>query len=483
MRLKELIKGLNLESSNMRDIEVNGIYSDSKSVSAGAIFVAVKGARADGNVFIDEAVNKGAVAIFTEENINRNDVIILKSFDFSKDLSLLCDNFYQKPSDSMKMIGITGTNGKTTTSYILKGIFSNIEKTGLIGTICHFIGDEKIDAQNTTPDALTLRKLLYRMKNENVKTAIMEVSSHGLKLNRVYNLSYDAVVFTNLTQDHLDFHITMEDYLQSKLILFSMIKRGGVAIINGDDKYAKYFIDVPGDFKKAVFGIRGKEQEWKIDIKGISMKGSSFLLYRNEKESFEINTPLVGDHNIYNTAAAFLTAFYLGADMKSIVKGISSPPVVKGRFEKISDKRGFNVIIDYAHTPDALERVIKTAKRLTTGRIITLFGCGGDRDKTKRPIMGKIATHLSDLAIITSDNPRTENPQAIINDILAGISETNYIIEINRAHAIKRSIETAQKGDTVIIAGKGHENYQIVGTKKFAFDDRENALLHMKEEK
>jgi len=467
----------------MTDTDINSICSDSKSVSAGSIFVAVKGSRTNGNMFIDEAVKRGAAAIFTEEHVNRNDVIVLQSSEFSKDLSILCDNFYKKPSDFMRMIGITGTNGKTTTSYILKGIFSNIEKTGLIGTISHFIGDEKINALNTTPDALTLRKLLFRMKNENVKTAIMEVSSHGLKLNRVYNLSYDAAVFTNLTQDHLDFHITMEDYLQSKLMLFSMIKKGGTAVINGDDKYAKYFIDASEGLKKAVFGIRGKEQEWKIDIKGISMKGSSFVLYKNEKESFEINTPLVGDHNIYNTAAAFLTAYCLGADMTSIVKGISSPPVVKGRFEKIADKRGFNVIIDYAHTPDALERVIKTAKRLTTGRVITLFVCGGDRDKTKRPIMGKIATHLSDLAVITSDNPRTEDPQTIINDILAGVSENNYIVEINRAHAIKRAIETAQKGDTVIIAGKGHEDYQIIGTKKFTFDDRENALLHMKEEK
>lgn len=483
MNLAEITKGLDVEITGDARTEISDIFSDSRAVTPGSLFAAVRGSREDGNRFVRDAVKKGAAAVFTDENIDDPGVPVIKSSSFQKELALLCDNFYSRPADSMRMIAITGTNGKTTTSYILRGILSKSEKTGLIGTICHYIGDNRIDAQNTTPDSLTLRKLLNSMRQEGVKSVIMEVSSHGLKLDRVYGLSFDAAVFTNLTQDHLDFHNTMEDYLNSKLMLFSMLRDKGAAVINGDDRYAEKFIEASSPHRQAVFGIRESRAEWKINIRKISMKGSSFTLCSSGGESFELDTPLVGDHNIYNTAAAFLTAYMLGTDAKEAALYCSDPPPVRGRFEKIADKRGFNVIIDYAHTPDALERVIKTAKRLTEGRVITLFGCGGDRDKSKRPIMGKIATHLSDIAIITSDNPRTENPNSIIDEILTGVSENNYTVEINRAHAIKYAIDIAQKGDTVIIAGKGHEDYQIIGTKKFHFDDRENALIHMKEAK
>ncbi|MDY6787934.1 MAG: UDP-N-acetylmuramoyl-L-alanyl-D-glutamate--2,6-diaminopimelate ligase, partial [candidate division WOR-3 bacterium] len=403
------------------------------------------------------------------------------SSNIRRDTAIITRRFYNKPDEKMCITGITGTNGKTTTSYLLKHIFSREAETGLIGTIRHMIGPRIIEAVNTTPDPPVIYNLMNEMVKAGCKYCVMEVSSHGLKLDRVYGLNFDSVIFTNLTRDHLDFHKTMEDYKQSKLKLFNMMKNTGFAVVNADDSHAVDFIGSASENPVYTFGLRKRDVLWTIDIKRISMGGSRFILSNNtEGLSFEIDIRIIGDYNIYNAAAAFITAYYTGIDPQTIISSLADAGNIEGRFEKFRDRRGFYVIVDYAHTPDALERVLKTVKRLTHGKVIAVFGCGGDRDKSKRPIMGKIATHYSDMTIITSDNPRTENPINIIQDIESGIKEKNYFIEPNRKKAIKRALEHAKPEDTVIVAGKGHETYQIIGSRTIHFDDREEIRRYLR---
>ncbi len=480
MKLKELIKNIDIQTKNFTNEEIKYISYNSKDIKKNTLFIAIKGTHADGNEYIDSAIKKGAVAVLTERKDIEKNIPVLISKNINDDMSVIARKFYNYPDKNINIIGITGTNGKTTTSYILRNIYSQLYKTAVIGTIKHIIGKKIINASNTTPDALILAQLFNEMNKKNVHTAIMEVSSHALKLNRVKGMEFDVAIFTNLTQDHMDFHKTISDYKKSKIKLFQMLKKNGFAVINIDDKHSKDFIKGTNN-KVYTVGLRNKNANWTIEIKGLSMFGSKFILHNNiDKKDFELEINLIGDYNLYNTSLAFITAYYQGIDPKVIIKGIKKTKAIDGRFEKFTDKRGFNVVVDYAHTPDALDRVIKTAKRLTHGKIITVFGCGGDRDQKKRPIMGKIASHYSDLVIITSDNPRTEDPQKIINDIVKGINENNYIIEINRRVAIKKAIKIAKKDDTVIIAGKGHEDYQIIGTKKYHFDDREEVRKNIK---
>ncbi len=469
MKLGDILVNTGLKTDN-GNIKISHITMNSADVIKGTIFFAVKGSVVDGNNFIKDAVKKGASLIVSEQASDTS-IPLLISDNLNRDMAVMAGNFYRHPWKDMTMTGITGTNGKTTTSYILRSIFSTNGKTGLIGTINHYIGNEEIPAQNTTPDTLLINSLLRKMADKKVKHCIMEVSSHGLKLGRVQGIEFDHVLFTNLTQDHLDFHKNMTDYREAKLILMGMLKKGGFGIINNDDRHSAHFAEACSN--SHTVGIRKRDSQWTIDIKGISMEGSDYVLNLGNKKEFCIHTPLVGDHNIYNSAMAFITAYYAEYPVEDIIKGIENIKNVPGRFEKFSAPGGFYAVADYAHTPDALERVIKTAKRLTRGRVITVFGCGGDRDKKKRPIMGKIAAHYSDYAVITSDNPRTEDPQAIIDDIIEGINQDNYIIEINRKNAIIKALRMAKREDTVIIAGKGHEDYQIIGRKKHHFDDRE----------
>lgn len=470
MKLKDIIKNTGIVCKGYGNTEIKNITMNSAEAGKGSMFIAVKGSVKDGNDFVHDAAKRGAAAILSETE-HDVDVPMLVSATLSRDIAIIAGNFYKHPWKEMKLIGITGTNGKTTTTHILRNIFNSAGKTGLIGTISHYIGNTEIKAENTTPDSLLLNSLLRRMADSNVKHAVMEVSSHGLKLGRVYGIEFDCVMFTNLTQDHLDFHRTMSDYRESKIMLMGMLKANGFSVINNDDRHAGHFIEASGS--PVTVGIRKQDSQWRISIKGISMEGSDYSITAPDGKAFDIHTPLVGDHNIYNSSMAFITAYNLGFKEEQIQKGILKTANVPGRFEKFKSSGGFYAVVDYAHTPDALERVIKTAKRLTKGRVITVFGCGGDRDKKKRPIMGKIASHYSDYTVITSDNPRTEDPQAIIKDILDGITQDNFMVEINRKNAINKALKIAKADDTVIIAGKGHEDYQIIGRKKHHFDDRE----------
>jgi len=482
MKLAKIINGLDLNILNFQDVEISDMTNDSREAKKNSLFIAVKGKTFDGNDFIDKACKNGAKAVLTHSAPAKNYRIpVLISSEMNRDQAVMAKNFFLNPLSSIRTIGVTGTNGKTTTTYILRSIFSQNEKTGVIGTIRNIIGDEIIETQNTTPEPVTLYRIFNKMKTKQVKTVLMEVSSHGLKLNRVFGVEFDSAIFTNLTQDHLDFHGTMTDYRESKEMLFKMIKRDGFAVINGDDKNHKHFIGAAENKKTFTFGIRNKNTDWIIDIKSLSLEGSIFTLTeKSEDKTFEIFVPLVGDYNIYNAACSFVTAYNFNIKPSIILEGIKNVPQVDGRFEKFMDKRGFYAVVDYAHSPDALERLLRTAKRLTKNRVITLFGCGGDRDREKRPIMGKIATHLSDYVLITSDNPRTEDPEKIIKEILAGVKEKNWVVEINRARAIKKAFLMARDNDTIVIAGKGHEDYQIIGTKKYHFDDREEVKKHLK---
>ncbi len=475
MELKELINNLQMDIVNFKNLQITDLTDDSREVKKGSLFIALKGNRVDGKNFIDEAIKKGAVAVLTEENLKlKNNLPILISHDPKNDILEIGKRFYDDPFKKVKIIGVTGTNGKTTTTFLIKNILDIDYKTGLIGTIKTIIDDKEFQSINTTPNTILLLKIFKEMVDKNVNFAIMEVSSHGLKLKRINGMDFDSVVFTNLTHDHLDFHKTMEDYRDSKLALFSLVKEDGSSIINLDDEYAKFFVEKSNTRNIYTFGIRNKDSRFNVKIEKISLKGSSFtILDRQEKNEYHIETKLIGEQNIYNITAAFLVCLSLKINVENIIRGIKNTHPIKGRFEIYHDKRGFNVIVDYAHTPDSLERLIKTIKRLTTGKIITVFGCGGDRDKAKRPLMGKIASHLSKNLIITSDNPRTEDPLEIIKEIVKGISERNYIVEINRSNAIKKAFSIAKENDSIIIAGKGHEDYQIIGNKKYHFDDAE----------
>lgn len=482
MELKELINNLQMDVVNFKNVSITDLTDDSREVKKGSLFVALKGNRVDGKNFIEEAIKKGAVAILTEENLKtKNNLPILISHDIKNDILKIGKKFYDDPFKKVKIIGVTGTNGKTTTTFLIKNILDINYKTGLIGTIKTIIDDKEFQSINTTPNTLTLLKIFKEMVDRNVNFVVMEVSSHGLKLKRINGMNFDSVVFMNLTHDHLDFHKTMEDYRDSKLSLFSLVKEDGSSIINLDDKYAKFFVEKSNTRNIYTFGIRNKDSRFTVKINKISLNGSSFIILdRLEKNEYHIETQLIGEQNIYNITAAFLVCLSLKMDVENIIGGIKNTRPIKGRFEIYHDKRGFNIIIDYAHTPDSLERLIKTIKRLTTGKVITVFGCGGDRDKEKRPLMGKIASHLSNFVIITSDNPRTEDPFEIVEEIVKGISENNYIVEINRSNAIKKAFSLARENDSIIIAGKGHENYQIIGNKKYHFDDAEMVKKFLK---
>ncbi|MGE3063200.1 MAG: UDP-N-acetylmuramoyl-L-alanyl-D-glutamate--2,6-diaminopimelate ligase [bacterium] len=482
MKLAKIINNLDVKVLNFSDVEISDLIADSRKTNKNSLFIAVKGKNFNGNEFIGKAIKRGASAILTSEKpLKDYGVPVIVTDTLNQTCALAARNFFSDPLSSMKVVGVTGTNGKTTTTYLLRSIFSKFEKTAVIGTIRNIIINDKIHTENTTPDPIDLYRLFARMRDKGVTSLFMEVSSHGLKLERVFSIDFDAAIFTNLTQDHLDFHHTMADYRESKEKLFKMLKKNGFSVINADDKNAGYFVEASSGKDVVTFGIRNRDADWVIEIKSLSLEGSTFTICEKKtSKSFEISVPLVGDHNIYNSACAFLTAYKMKIKTSVIIDGLKETEQVDGRFEKFYDSRGFYAVVDYAHSPDALERLLRTAKRLTKNRVITIFGCGGDRDREKRPIMGKIATHLSDFAIITSDNPRTENPENIIKEILAGIKEKNWVVEINRARAIKKGFMMAQEGDTLIIAGKGHEDYQIIGTKKYHFDDREEARKNLK---
>lgn len=477
MLLTELLNAIEpIGVTGNQEIEVRGICYDSRQVMAGTLFVAVKGYQTDGHNYIGNAASAGATTVVIERDVEVPEgLTVIKVADSRKALALLADRFYQHPSKKITMVGVTGTNGKTTTTHLIRAIWNKVGiNTGVIGTIHNLIGDRVLPVTNTTPESLDLQKLLAQMVDEQVKGVAMEVSSHALALSRVAGVDYDVAVFTNITQDHLDFHGNMEEYLAAKAKLFQANIK--YAVINADDPAAEQLIKVTQG-KIITYAI---EQDADVKAKDIQVtaRGVNFTACGPWGEH-KLELKLTGRFNVYNSLAAYTVGMALGYQGEVVKAALEGVGGVAGRFELVDRGQGFAVVVDYAHTPDGLENILTTARQITKGRLITVFGCGGDRDRTKRPIMGEIAARYSDLAMVTSDNPRTEDPDKIIEDVVAGVKKLaapeNYMVIPDRRQAINRAVEMAQDGDVVVIAGKGHEDYQIIGTTKHHFDDREVA--------
>ncbi len=473
-----------LEQRGNLNHSVQAITDDSRAVAAGSLFVAVKGERVDGHAFLEQAIKSGATAVIAQASVECGSLAFARVADSRKALGLLGGRFYGDPSARLKMIGVTGTNGKTTTTYLCKALLESMgRRVGLIGTVAYQIGSETIAASHTTPGALELQQLLAKMVERGLNATVMEVSSHALALDRTAGCEYDAVVFTNLTQDHLDFHRTMDEYFQAKLRLFTGMaggsKSGKRAIVNMDDPRGSAIsraCPVP------VWGYAIKNRaDLKAEQLRLSMTGTTFTA-ATPAGSFSVESRLVGEHNVSNLLGAIGVALHDGATPDQIREATAQITNVPGRFERVSAGQDFTVVVDYAHTEDALVRLLSAAQALKTHRIITVFGCGGDRDRGKRPKMGCVAVEYSDVVVLTSDNPRTEDPLAILEEVAVGVREAlqrrshvRYRMIQDRREAIKAAIGEARSGDMVLIAGKGHEDYQIIGTKKFHFDDREVA--------
>lgn len=471
MKLSALLQDIEWTLLYGEEKEINAIAYDSRKVQQGDLFVCITGFQTDGHKYAQKAIEAGAVAILCEKAIqsDNKDVTILQTKNTRHALAILSSNYYKHPCNSMNVIGVTGTNGKTTTTYLIKSVLDSIgHKVGIVGTIENRIGQKVLHADRTTPESLELQQLFYQMKQENVTDVVMEVSSHSLDLHRVDGIQYNIGIFTNLTQDHLDYHKTMENYKIAKSLLF---QRSNKSVINIDDE-AGEFMKQNAKGEVLTFGI-DKQADITAKEIDISADGVKFTLcYDNKQYMVSLHTP--GRFSIYNALGAIGACIFMGIAMEDIIAGLNSNVGVAGRFQTIKSTKA-NAIVDYAHTPDGLENILKTAQEFVKGKIITVFGCGGDRDKTKRPIMGEIAGKLSDYCIITSDNPRTENPASILDDVEVGMKKTNceYIKLVDRREAICHAVEYGQKGDLIIIAGKGHEDYQIFADKTIHFDDVE----------
>ena len=473
MKLSELI-----EIGKLKDLEITGITSDSRVVKKGYAFVCIEGPIADGHNYAASALERGAALIISEKNLGFENEITVK--DTHAVYSQMCAKWFDNPADSLKLIGVTGTNGKTSVTYMLKKILeAEGHKVGLIGTIQNMIGDEILATQNTTPGVYDLNSLFALMKAKGCTYVIMEVSSHALEQRRVYNLNFEAAIFTNLTQDHLDYHKTMDNYMAAKKKLFSMCK---TAIINSDDEYAAQLMD--GLKCKMVTYSAGNDSTY--SAKAIKYKPESVEYeFVSDSEISHIKVHTGGKFTVYNSLCAIACACELGYSATKSARGLEMLEGVKGRAEAVPNDRGFTVIIDYAHTPDGLKNILSTFRECEKNRLTVLFGCGGDRDKTKRPIMASVAARYADFVIVTSDNPRSEEPSAIIDDILVGLdgTPTPYKVIENRIDAIKYAVETAQKGDIIVLAGKGHETYQILKEGTIHLDEREivaEALANLK---
>ena len=480
MRLKSVLKGIDAKfDPYLRESSITSIAANSKAVKRGSLFVAIKGSRFDGHKFIGEATRKGARAILVEgqksASCKSHNVIRVK--DARSALSIAAKNFYGSPSEKLKTVGITGTNGKTTTSALIESIFNESRiRCGVIGTIEYKIGSRRIPAARTTPSALLLNELLAKMVKSKLKAAVMEVSSHALHQGRVRHILFNVAIFTNLTHEHLDYHGDLKRYFASKVRIFENLKKGGVAIINVDDKYVKGCIKKIKNHRFITYGLDDAAYiSSKVDKLGA--RGTSFIVRVGKVDAFNINTKLVGLHNVSNILAATAAGVSQGIDFDSIKKGIEKVNIIPGRLESVNMRQGFSVFIDYAHTHNALLNVLKFLNQIKSGNIITVFGCGGDRDKSKRPLMGKVVQRFSDFFIITDDNPRNESSQKIIRDIETGLNKkkSNYTVISDRKKAIEKALGRAKTGDIVLLAGKGHERTQIIGDREISFSDRKIA--------
>lgn len=493
MQMETLIQGMDVISvQGHPDRDITGIAYDSRGIQAGNLFVAIRGHRNDGHRFLREAVQKGAVAVVSEDPLpdflketgshgGRGGPAFLRVPDSRAALSRLAVRFYDRPWKGMNLIGITGTNGKTTTSYLLEAILVAAGRSpGVIGTVNYRIPGRAWEATVTTPESLELMGILRIMADSAVTDVVMEVSSHALDQGRVRDCPFDTAVFTNLSRDHLDYHGSMEAYFRAKAILFEDLGKKGekgacCAVVNLDDPRGRTLLERTAA-KVTTYAIR-EEARIQVQDARVSMEGIEGVL-TTPQGSIPFRSGLMGTFNLYNLMASAGAALSLGIGLEAIGQGIRQMQGVPGRLERVPNDRGFTVLVDYGHTPDALEKSLKGLRALTRGRIYTVFGCGGDRDRGKRPEMGRVAGERSDHVLITSDNPRSEDPEAIARDIEGGLQKAglgNYEIELDRRLAIRRAIDMAREDDLVLIAGKGHEPYQMIGTKRHVFDDRVEA--------
>jgi UDP-N-acetylmuramoyl-L-alanyl-D-glutamate--2,6-diaminopimelate ligase len=482
MQLKILAESIPVrEVFGSLDREVDGIFYDSRRVQKNGLYVAVRGAHFDGHKFTEQAIERGASAIVVERPESHSRATSLVVADSRVALADLAFTFYQKPALRLKMAGVTGTNGKTTTTFLIKHICENAGlRSGLIGTVRYEIGERILPATRTTPESLDLQELLAQMTGAGCKAAVMEVSSHALAQERTRGMEWDVAVFTNLTQDHLDFHQTMANYFEAKARLFTGLtsqpnKKEAKAVINMDDPHGEKLIARLGrDIPVITYGMSARA-DFRASNYRAEFSGTSFQLDARGK-IYLVRVPLIGRFNVSNAMAALAAANSLGVSLREAVLSLAKSPQVPGRLESVPAKRQFQVFVDYAHTPDALLNVLKTLRELNPRRLIVVFGAGGDRDQQKRPLMGRAADQNADYSIITSDNPRKEDPLAIIDDVKKGVRSTNFETVPDRAEAIARAIALAQPRDIILIAGKGHETYQEFADHTIPFDDRQTAL-------
>jgi len=470
MNLSKLLENLKqYQVYNFRELDIKGITCDSRKVKNNFIFVVIRGIKEDGTKYLSEAIQRGAKAVVYEEFPSlEKGVVGIKVKNARRAYSHLCAEFYHNPSLNLKVVGVTGTNGKTTITYLIEKILKIKNRPALlIGTINYHYKNKIILAHNTTPSAEELQFLLSQAKKERIEYAVMEVSSHALAQGRVDDIYFSYAIFTNLTQDHLDYHRNMEEYFQAKAKLLHLLKPEGKAIINIDDFYGRRLLKVCR-YPIITYGLNKKADIY-ADCIEYSIKGTDFILH-TPKNKIKMHTSLLGTHNIYNILAGVGFALEENTDLGDVKKAISEFKPPPGRLEKVYDK-DFAVFVDYAHTPSALENVLSVLRKVTKKRIILVFGCGGERDRLKRPKMGKIATELAEEVIVTSDNPRSEDPLLIIKEIISGIKKKNYKVILERKEAIFSALKEAKKQDIVLVAGKGHENYQIIKDRVIPFND------------
>lgn len=493
MKLNKLIEPLFIKNVvNPSEIEITNVQYDSRKVTPGTLFICLKGYTVDGHDFVQEAMNKGAVAFLVEQDIHApKSISVIKVPDTRRAMALIADTFYESPSSRLQTIGITGTNGKTTTSAIIQEILNdNACESGLIGTINIKYGDVVVDSKNTTPDSLELQQIFHDMIKANMSHVVMEVSSHALSLGRTRGTNFKTAIFTNFTQDHLDYHKTMDEYAQAKGLLFSQLgnsycNNSSFAVLNADDAMSTKYSEIT-PAQVITYGIKNTADVYATDI-NITPKGTSFTLNTFVGNTV-IETKLIGEFNVYNILAAVSACLIEGISLEAIRISIQKIAGVPGRFETVFENQDFPVIVDYAHTPDSLENVLQTVRKFSTGNVRCVVGCGGDRDATKRPIMAAIAEKYSDMVFLTSDNPRSENPESILLDMEKGLTGEHggsYFKVLSREEAIKRAVTDGPspltENDCVVIVGKGHETYQIIGEQTAHFDDREVARKYLQQ--
>ncbi|MFS0823707.1 UDP-N-acetylmuramoyl-L-alanyl-D-glutamate--2,6-diaminopimelate ligase [Bacillus sp. 1P02SD] len=485
MKLQDLLANLHdfTEKGNANPF-ITSLEMDSREVEKGSLFFCVKGSTFDGHAFASDAESKGAVAIIAEKDVGVS-IPVIKVKDTRRAMAVMADAFYQQPTHKLQLIGVTGTNGKTSISHIVEKIFKEAgEKTGLIGTMYTKIGEKTIEMKNTTPESVTLQKLFHQMVSDNVTRAVMEVSSHALDIGRVHGCDFNIAVFSNLTQDHLDYHRTIDEYRRVKGLLFASLgnrfdkDNPKYAVLNSDDTASEEYTRSTSA-TIVTYGIRQTADIMAANIR-MTASGTEFDL-KTPIGSYEVKMNLIGQFSVYNVLAAVATCIVSRIPISTIIRAIKKVKGVPGRFEIVNGGQNFTVIVDYAHTPDSLENVLKTVKQFAKGKINVIIGCGGDRDRSKRPIMAKIATDFADVPIFTSDNPRSEDPLEILKEMEAGVEGKFYITIPDREKAIFYAISNAGENDIIIIAGKGHETYQIIGNKTHSFDDRLVAARAIKE--